>query len=456
MRPLADRSITSQPDITLVLDSKGVIEKANISSQIANEDLKSWHGRPWSDVVDKSSGRKVEQIVKDASASGFSAFRQVNQRFPSGLELPIEYTAVRLGERRGLVAIGRTLKAVAELQTRLIAAQQLLERDYWRLREVEARYKLLFDVSNEAVVMLNATTTQIVEANPAALQALGHADPRRERLIGREFTTYIASREQIAFTGMIARVVDRGRAPGLIFHLGPEREAWIVRASLSSSETGGLVVLQFTSTGVPRKETGSPASGMLEQLIERAPDGFVVVDRDGVILKCNAAFLELAELAAKGSVIGEKLSRWLSQPGADSETLISNLQKHRVVRLFPTTLLGELGTETSVEISAAGNVDIDPALIGLTIRNIGRRLPPGDGNTRIDEALQAIAARIGKGPLKRLVQDTVDLVELNHINAVLDSVSGNRTAAAELLGLSRQSLYMKLNRFGITLPSEGT
>ena len=51
-------------------------------------------------------------------------------------------------------------------------------------------------------------------------------------------------------------------------------------------------------------------------------------------------------------------------------------------------------------------------------------------------------------PLRQLVKTTVDGVERHYVKAALDLVGGNRTAAAELLGLSRQSLYVKLSRYG--------
>ena len=56
------------------------------------------------------------------------------------------------------------------MQSRLIAAQQTMERDYWKMREIETRYRVLFDVSNEAIVLLKADTLKMTEANPAALE----------------------------------------------------------------------------------------------------------------------------------------------------------------------------------------------------------------------------------------------------------------------------------------------
>jgi len=47
-----------------------------------------------------------------------------------------------------------------------------------------------------------------------------------------------------------------------------------------------------------------------------------------------------------------------------------------------------------------------------------------------------------------------DLEKL-HIEAVLRRCGGNRTRAAEILGIERKSLYRKAERFGIALDSEG-
>lgn len=52
-------------------------------------------------------------------------------------------------------------------------------------------------------------------------------------------------------------------------------------------------------------------------------------------------------------------------------------------------------------------------------------------------------------PLRTVVDETVAVVERNYVNAALRLTDGNRTAAAQLLGLSRQSLHTKLHRYGL-------
>ena len=51
-------------------------------------------------------------------------------------------------------------------------------------------------------------------------------------------------------------------------------------------------------------------------------------------------------------------------------------------------------------------------------------------------------------PLKDLVRETTDVIEKLCIEAALELTGDNRASAAEVLGLSRQSLYVKLRRFG--------
>lgn len=440
----------AQPDVTLLLDMDGVIREATLSGAISNEGVDGWLGRPWGDTVSDIGGEKVRRMLEDAKARGVSAFRQVTQRFPSGLELPVEYTTLMLGGRAGLIAIGKNLQAVAELQSRLIAAQQAIERDHWKRREIETRYRLLFEASNEAFLMVRASNLRILEANPAAAQALGLPSQDPEALNGREFLNELVPQERDACQAMFQRVREQGKAPGLLVHVGLDRKPWMVRASLIAAEPGQAFLLQLAPVGTATQpERRRRDSVSIEDVLEHAPDGFVLIDEEGVIRRANRAFLELVELGAMGSVVGESLSRWLWQPGADLSVLLATFHRHRVVRLFSTTLHGELGTETEVEISVAGAPDAESRNIGMVIRDIGRRLRASPDDGRLLSALGPVAEQIGRAPLRKLVDDTVGVVERYHIKSAIETAGGNRTAAAEILGLSRQSLYAKLKRYGL-------
>ena len=303
-----------QPDITLLLDMDGVIREATVSHNMPESSVTAWLGQQWISTVGDVGGEKVKRMVDDARSAGVSAFRQINQRFPSGMEIPMEYTTVLLGGKAGLLAIGKSLQSVAELQARFVAAQQALERDYWKLREVETRYRQLFQASNEAVILVGATDLRIVEANPAALEALGYAAQKPQSATGRGFVEELAVGEREAFMGMLARVREQGKAPGLLVHLGRDKKSWMARASLLAPHPESVFLLHLSPIGLPQAGAVSAATISIDDMVERMPDGFIVVDQEGVIRRANRAFLDLVEVGAKGSVIGERIGRWLWQP----------------------------------------------------------------------------------------------------------------------------------------------
>jgi transcriptional regulator PpsR len=436
-----------QPDVTLLLDMDGVIREATLSTAMARENIDDWLGRPWSEVVDGASD-KIERIMTDTKRSGISAFRQFTQRFPSGLELPMEFTTVLLGGRAGMLAIGKNLQAVAELQARLISAQQTIERDYWKLREIETRYRLVIEDSNEAVLLARVSDFRIIEANRAATTALALTMRRKDGLAGRDFLQEIAQKDRESVEQMLRRTREQGKAPGILIHLGENATPWMLRGSLMTNETAPVFLLQMAPVGRTLGQN-TPEQEDLERMLDHVPDVVATIDDAGVLRRVNRAFVELVEIGSKDAAIGERLGRWLSRPGADIGVLISNVQRHGMVRLLSTTVQGELGSETEVEISASSYDQDNEKLIVLVLRNVARRLSSNQDSDSLRAALASMNEAVGKTPLRKLVKSTVEVVENHYVRAALQLANGNRTSAAEILGLSRQSLYAKLDRYNL-------
>ena len=63
--------------------------------------------------------------------------------------------------------------------------------------------------------------------------------------------------------------------------------------------------------------------------------------------------------------------------------------------------------------------------------------------------LEQIIELIGRVSLKDLVREATDVIERLSIEAALTMTRNNRASAAEVLGLSRQSLYVKMRRHGL-------
>ena len=336
----------------MFLDLDGVIREVSFANSVSSEGPGGWVGQPWIDTVDAVGGEHIRAMMAEARTNGASDFRQIVQRFPSGLALPIEYNTVRLGARSGLVAIGKNLQAVAGVQFSVIAAQQALEQDAWKLRSVETRFRLLLQESEDPVLLLHTETLQIVEANPAAIHA-GAFDA------GRDFVAALEPQSRAAFQAMTLRVREQGRAPGILLRFAASATPWLMRASLTTAESGAFAP---AATGAPCAHARRPIEIVQSKdaLIERLPDGLVLIDPRGHVLLANRAFLDLVQVAAPGGVIGQPAGRWLNRPGADAMVLFAAVARHRVVRNFATVIEGELGSEAQVEISAVGETDQRP------------------------------------------------------------------------------------------------
>jgi len=158
----------------------------------------------------------------------------------------------------------------------------------------------------------------------------------------------------------------------------------------------------------------------------------------------------MAQLASEEQARNETLDRWLGRPGVDLGVLLANLRQAGSVRLFATSLRGEHGATAEVEISAVSlSESVEPCL-GFAIRNVDRRRSVTGKVTReLPRSVEQLTELVGRVSLKELVRETTDVIERLCIEAALDLTGDNRASAAEMLGLSRQSLYVKLRRYGL-------
>jgi transcriptional regulator PpsR len=184
-------------------------------------------------------------------------------------------------------------------------------------------------------------------------------------------------------------------------------------------------------------------------VVEGVPDAFVVTDAQARILTANAAFLDMVQVTSEEQARGELLDRWLGRQGVEVEVLLANLRNRGSVRLYSTTLRGDLGGTTDVEISAVSVLNAGQPCFGFSIRDIGARLRPTRPLNGATRSVEQLTELIGRVPLKDLVREATDAIERLCIEAALQITGDNRASAAEMLGLSRQSLYVKLRRYGL-------
>lgn len=441
--------VSAACDVALVIGSDGIIQDVSISNDdLTLEGAASWRGLHWSDTVTIESRPKVEELLRDAGSKAPPRGRQVNHPSSRGADIPVRYSALQVGQRGRVLAIGSDLRAMATLQRKLVETQQSMEREYARLRHAETRYRLLFKLAAEAVVVVDVSTLKVVEANPAA-GALFGKDTRK--LLGRGFIGLFDVSSAVALQGMVEAVAGSGEAAGCKAKLASAGTEFVVSASLFRQESASHLLVRVSSGNqMGTSQNGIPAGQYLSRLIERLPDGFVVTNLDQSILTANTAFLDLAQLAREEQAKGQPISRWLGRSGVDIDVLVANLRQHGSVRQFSTVVRGELGSTELVDISAVSVPSGEQPCFGMTVRRAPQPTASAAGvDPQLPRSVKQLTELVGTVPLKNLVRETTDLIERLCIEAALELTRDNRVSAAEMLGVSRQSLYSKLRRHGI-------
>eukprot|EP01031_Cornospumella_fuschlensis_P049953 gene49953-61148_t len=157
----ASRLIAAAADATLVLDGDGVIRDmafGNADLAAALGGRKAWVGRALADSVAEDSRGKVTDMLGSAAAHEPPRWRHLNLRGTDGTSLPLLCAANHVSGSDRSIVFARYLRLLASLQQRLVEAQQAMEREYGRLRQAETRYRLLFQMSGEPVLVLDAAS----------------------------------------------------------------------------------------------------------------------------------------------------------------------------------------------------------------------------------------------------------------------------------------------------------
>lgn len=438
--------IAATSDVSLTVSSGGKVEQISWHVDGADApDPASVIGANLEDLVTEESRIKVREMIADAHAGKPPRWREVNLLLEPLGELPVRAQGISCDAER-VIFVARELRAVSALQQRLLEAQRALDEDYGRLRQLQTRYRVLFQTSVEPLVIADGKTRRIQEANSAAGKLLGQ-DPGE--LVGQTIESLFLDASGEAVRDMAERVIGTGLSETVSArgrHMDTVLEC---RATVFRAADSMMLLCRFglrSDAGAEEPQIESLLFGM----VDRIPDAVVLTDDAGQIIWTNEAFLSIAEVALASQARGTDLAGFLDRPGVDLDVIIANVMEHGRLRAFSSVLSGAFGSETRVEISVALLPDANPRVIGFVMRDITRYdQMPSRQNGASSETQDQMMHLVGQVPLKELVRASTEEIEKICIEAALQKTGNNRASAAEMLGLSRQSLYVKLRRFGL-------
>ncbi len=450
---LAQTFVSIASDIALVIDDTGVIRNVALGDDPLGGSAADWVGRRWAETVTGETRTKVEQLLSEAQASGITRRREVNHPTLKGQDIPVAYAAVRLGHNGPVLAVGRDLRTVSAIQQRFIDAQQLMERDYWQRRQAEARYRQLFQVATDAVLVVDAARLDVLEANRAASLLLGR--PSSE-LCGQPASASLSGTSRAAFDELLVTVRTRGR-PGEIRTRGAvdaSGRPLLLDIAVTPFRADDDQLLLVRARSVDADVHG--AATRLADFVERSPDAVVIADSASRVLMANPAFLALCRVArpvhAPVNPVGHTLAELLGDPRGQWSAALAEARRGGLAEMRRVAA-GDASDPLALEVSIAMVADGDQECLGLTMRRIDQRLealPPQVGE--LAAAIDRLAAQVGLTTLPELLQETTDLAERHLLDAALARTQGDRLQAAQLLGIGVDNLWLRLRHHGLDQP----
>ena len=400
-------------------------------------------GRPWLELVSEADRAQAASCLETAAQQPGAA-QKIDLRMdivPDQEPVPITCWICGDSDDKTLRIACIDLRSESNLRQQLVNAQRTLEQDYWSNRRLEARYRRMLEMVAEGFIVIDDLSGRVLEANGVANTLL---ELEEGALVGRIFPVGLDSegarslvelqREARSTTGVVQGRVTKDSGEAL--------EAGVT-CLRQGNETRLLLRLAATSDTTKNEGVGDAS-------FQSSPDGILITDAAGMVLAANNAYLEMAGIQDAEQATGRRADRWLGRSIVDLDVLMGNIQPDRPLQLFSSVLRTEFGTRIDIELSAVQVERLGQSSILMFIRDVGRRIDAEQTTeVHLPRSIEQITGRVGRVPLKQLVRESTDVIEALCIEAALKLTQDNRAAAAELLGLSRQSLYTKLRRFDI-------
>lgn len=450
--PALSSVVTSMADIAMVMTRDGQITSVVAKPEHpAFQEISGWAGRSFMELCDTASAPKIADRLADLAAraaSGETAphrWAEVTHEFASIRSTSVRYSIHWLNDTGEVLVLGLDQRPIIEIQQQLLNAQIALERDYEAQREIDTRYRLLMDFTSDCVVLVSMSTGRIVDINHHAAQLLGGS---RADLIETAFADKFAGRRKDDLLPGLASSGPGDSPAPLEVEVRATQRRLLLTAKMFRAAGEPLVLVRMDDP-----ETGSLADSQLtanlRQLFHRGVDAIVFCNKDGVVLAASETFLNLTDAPGLPSVRGRSVADFFARGTVDLKVILDNARRAGQLRMYQTKLKTDFDAQLPVEISATWLDDrVDPVL-ALVIRNATNNAALRADPAMPEAGMRGVMELVGSSTLKDIVAETTNVIEKICIETAIELTRNNRVAAAEMLGLSRQSLYVKLRKYGM-------
>lgn len=416
--------LAAASDVALVIGEGNVIDSVAVPGGLSSVlDMDRWLGRPFERIVTPDSRASADLLLRSARNGKGSVPQSIAHGADDGARIELRYAAAALGANRPIVLVGRALPSSLGA-------------------DPADPFSRVFEFGTQPALVVDGRSGKVVEASPRAASCLGIP---KSRLAGMDVFELLAAPWRREARARLRGVMASGRSDRFVAEAGETVDRYVIAMDRRPGTEKATLLVRFLP---PQDESSAqPPASSLAELVASISDAVALLDAEGRIRWTNEAFLAAAGLTDPALVTGRRLDDFLAPiGGGDLARLLTKARQGDEPALTEVALAGEDERTRRGQLSIAWLPNAEPQGFGavLSLPGASERLRDA---TSPDTA--AIMELVGSVPLKELVRDTTDAVERMCIEAALRLTGDNRAAAARALGLSRQALYLKLERYGL-------
>lgn len=431
-------------DVTLIVDSNDYIRDAGFRvEELFSAGGRGWVGQKFTETVTSECTNKIKDMLKEAREGHTSRPREINHIMPHDDDTPVSYTAAKLNDNDDVIVFGQHIAEIAALQRRLMSSQLAMEREFARLRGAESRYRAIFQLSDSPKIIVDANSLRITDINPSALRLLGSGSQRLEN--AKVLSQFDETGSDLLHKLMLAAI--EGKNSDQVKVKLRSGESLSIAATLFREDRTSYLLLQLRTEENVGAWFPNTSERKVLALAENMPDAFVITNAARQIISGNNAFLDIFNISNIKDVIGQHIDIFFDRPNVDCNVLIANVREHTTVRRFATVMRTRHGQKENVEIAATQMQYEEDSVLGFWIRPVSNMVMGTDiQQENVSRSNEQISNLVGHMPLKDIVRESTEMIEKLCIETALELTQNNRASAAQMLGVSRQSLYAKLGK----------